>query len=285
MRSAFLFLLAISQLSAGVDLRIAGSDLLGAELSRTLCDWGARQGVAVALAFDGSRPGLEQWEQHRAELVLTLTPSEEALAVAGGVSLVLGYYALVVVAPKDSSMEIISLPEIRDVIAESGKGRPRLRMDLGEDLRWAAAQPPEATLPAVGAMMLEGLRQPLGSSPELVPAHNHRGPESDRASARPQSALEIVLAGSKLAAERKIVAVAMADGEPAFTPTPDNIHAGDYPLRLPFRAVFRRESARELRPILRFLLGDELAAVFSRAGMVPLAPPARHHQRLAVESL
>ena len=81
----------------------------------------------------------------------------------------------------------------------------------------------------------------------------------------------------------KIVPVASDKDEPAYSPTPENLHSGDYPLSLPLRIVFRRESAHALRPLLRYLFSDEFASRLEPAGVVPLAPAARQQQFNALD--
>jgi phosphate transport system substrate-binding protein len=51
----------------------------------------------------------------------------------------------------------------------------------------------------------------------------------------------------------RLVRVAVRAGEPAFSPTPENLSSGDYPLALPLQIVFRREATARLRPLLKFL--------------------------------
>ena len=63
----------------------------------------------------------------------------------------------------------------------------------------------------------------------------------------------------------------------------ENAYSGDYPLALPLRIVFRRESAAALRPLLRFLFSDGFTPVLERASLVPLATTARRQQTAALE--
>lgn len=47
----------------------------------------------------------------------------------------------------------------------------------------------------------------------------------------------------------------------AFRPDRDNIFNGDYPLSLPFYIAVEKSAAVRLKPLLKTLLGDEIAAV------------------------
>ena len=79
----------------------------------------------------------------------------------------------------------------------------------------------------------------------------------------------------------KLLPVSLRADEPAYLPTPENLRSGDYPLQLPLRIAFRRESVRALQPLLHFLFSDELAPRLERAGVVPV-PAATRRQAVAV---
>jgi len=83
----------------------------------------------------------------------------------------------------------------------------------------------------------------------------------------------------------KLVPVAVQSTDPAFLPTLENVHSGDYPLRLPVRLVVRRESVAALKPLLRFLAGDAAVPHFEQAGLVPLPASARVQQLAALEKM
>ena len=82
-----------------------------------------------------------------------------------------------------------------------------------------------------------------------------------------------------------LVPVSPRADDPAFLPTPVNLHSGDYPLQLPLRVAFRRESALALQSLLNLLYSDELASRLERAGVVPLPEAARRRQRAVWEKI
>jgi hypothetical protein len=79
----------------------------------------------------------------------------------------------------------------------------------------------------------------------------------------------------------KVLALAMGPGGVAFGPTLENVHAGDYPLRVPLRLVLPRAAAGEHLVLSRFLLGDEAAMAMRADGLVPL--PRAVRQQLAFD--
>lgn len=56
----------------------------------------------------------------------------------------------------------------------------------------------------------------------------------------------------------KALTVSADSGSPAFGPTNDNVYYGDYPLRLPFKIVYKKDREAEVANVLRILLSDEV---------------------------
>jgi hypothetical protein len=82
-----------------------------------------------------------------------------------------------------------------------------------------------------------------------------------------------------------VLRVSRGDENVAFGPTPENVHAGDYPLRLTLWLAVRPEfqSAGGL-DLVRFLLDDEVARRISCAQVLPLTRPVREQLRFETES-
>ena len=71
----------------------------------------------------------------------------------------------------------------------------------------------------------------------------------------------------------------------AFGPTPDNVHSGDYPVRLPIYLVFRKDAAQRLLPLLRFLLSEDAATLWQNAHLVPLPAKVRTAEVFTLEGM
>jgi len=67
-----------------------------------------------------------------------------------------------------------------------------------------------------------------------------------------------------------VLLVARDDKDVAFGPTPENIHTGDYPIRLPFYIVFKPERAAELVGVVNTLLDEPVAVELTKLGYVPV---------------
>ena len=269
------------------EVRVVGTDLLGVDVSRALYNFSGRAELPVALAFDGSRPGFDRLKSGTADLALLVLAPGEDKAVAGFESITLAYHCVVVLGSVVVPLEQVTFDQLRGIFGEGGAKNLNRWGDLGlgGDVAASAIVP---HVPAVGqGIMAEFFRQTvLQERPFRSTVVRYAAP-ADLAFrlAGDRQALALAPARPPNAPGLKIVPVAARTGEPAYSPTPENLRSGDYPLGLPLRIVFRRESAQALRPLLRFLFSDDFAALLEPAGVIPLAPAARQQQLLAIEKL
>jgi ABC-type phosphate transport system substrate-binding protein len=73
----------------------------------------------------------------------------------------------------------------------------------------------------------------------------------------------------------KVLMVSDGDDAPAFGPTDDNVHYGDYPIRLAFYIVYNKRDADKLRAVIRELLNDEVAASLRTNDLIALPDTVR----------
>lgn len=59
----------------------------------------------------------------------------------------------------------------------------------------------------------------------------------------------------------KTLMVSTEEGRPAYGPSEDNIHYGDYPLRLPFYIVYKSTNQAKVKPILTLLFSKEFSEI------------------------
>jgi hypothetical protein len=102
------------------DLRVVGTDLLGVEFSKALHTAAGRAGLTLALALDGSRPGLEEFKANRANLGLVVfAPGEEAGAAAFE-RVPLAYHRVVILVPVVSPLEQLTLAQLDGIFGAGG---------------------------------------------------------------------------------------------------------------------------------------------------------------------
>ncbi len=265
------------------DLRVVGTDLLGIEFTKSFYAFAGRNGIPLTLAFDGSRPGIEQLKTGRADCALIVLPAEEMAALRGFTAKPVGYQPVIVLAPASCPVEQITFGQLAAVFGAKPAGQPRAGVrwrDLGATGEWAD-EFVAPLVPEVGAgvaleyfrhvVLLDGaLRRDL---PRFASAHELAGQFG------PKSRV-LALAGALPADAKsmKPLRVANDPARPAIAATAETLHAGRYPLRLPVQLVFSTERPAAAASVAAFLFGDEAAAAMAMAGHVPLPATARAEQ-------
>lgn len=264
--------------------RMVGTDLLGVEFSKALYEFTGRHRLEVALAFDGSRPGLDELKAGRADLALLVLPAGEESAVPVFQSIPVAYHRVVVIVPVACPMAHVTFDQLAGIFGVS-PGRVERWRELGIGGEWADSLI-TALAPEVGVgIAVEYFRHLVLAGREFKP-NVIRYTDAAGLAARFSGEMRgVALAAVMPAAvpELKVLPVAVRARGPAFLPTPENLHSGDYVLGLPLRLVVRREALPALLPLVRFLGGDEGAPHFERAGVVPLPALRRTQQLLAFE--
>ncbi len=267
------------------ELRVVGTDLLGVDFSKALYDYAGRHDLVLALAFDGSRPGLDRLKAGRADLALLVLPPGEEGAAAAFESATLAYHRVVVLVPPASPVVQVTLDQLAGIFGVGGPVGFSRWGELGLSGDWSGrAIAPQAPVAGAG-IAAEYFRQVVLHGRDFKSNVGRYDSPVDLALRLAGDSRAIALASSPPSKPgvAKIVPVATRADEPPYLPTPENLRSGDYPLRLPLRVVFRRESASALRPLWRFLFSDELAPLLERADVVPLPAAARQQQVLALE--
>lgn len=271
--------LAVSQ-TEGAELRVVGTDLLGADFSKAVYSAAAKQRVPIALALDGSRPGFEVLKAGRADIALLVLPANESEMPADVFQEVVAYHCVMVLAPADCPVARITLPQLAAIFGARGGGS-NTWSELHAAGEWAS-KPIVPLLPESGSSLAPEIFRHLvlGDGELKSNLSRYRALEELRSAFGGESrALAIGNSPPRDFEAARVVAVASKPNASAVLPTPDTLHRGEYPLRLPVLVVARRERLPEARPLLQWLRSDEAAAAFERAEVVPVPAGVRAKRR------
>lgn len=280
-------LVSTSLPSAGraAEIRVVGSDLLGPDFSQALYRCAAPEGLRLSLALDGSRPGLEEMRAGRAQLALLTLPTADEPAMADFESILLAWHRVIVLAPAAAPLERITFAQLAGVFGHDAPLSIHRWGDLGVSGEWAA-RPVVPRVPAVGlGLTAEYFRHVVLGGKTVHGGVGRYGKTAELVSYFSGDSSVVALAAVLPAGESglKVLRVSVDAKTTAYAPTVENLDTGKYPLRLPLRAVFRREATGTVLPLLRFLAGPEGEVQLDRAGLVPSAPERRRAELERVE--
>lgn len=269
------------------ELRVVGTDLLGVDFSKALYDFAGRHDLKLALAFDGSRSGLDQLRAGRADLVLFVLPPDEAAGLVGCESVVLAFHRVVILVPPGAPLAKVSLDQLGGIFGAGGPASYARWGELGVAGDWSGSailpHAPVAGFGIVSDFFRHAVLRDRNFKANVV--RYESAADLPVLFAGDSRAIVLASAPPSKPGVAKLVPVALRPDEPAFLPTPENLRSGDYPLRLPLCIAFRRESALPLLPLVRYLFSDELVIQLERAQVVPLPVAARRQQVAALEKL
>ncbi len=267
------------------EMRVVGSDLLGAEFSRSLLLAAGRVELALAVAFDGSRPGLEALRAGRADVALVSFPANEENALNEFSTIPLGWHRVVALVPVEAPLSQITLPQLAGIFGRDARDDVQRWGELGVTGDWSNS-PIKALVPVRGTgLALELFRRLALGGNALKPLVVSYHPGDDLALLLRGDSRAVAIAGAPLAVSTptKVLAVAAQAGEPAFMPSPENLDSGDYPLRLPVQAAFAKANLPRVLPLLRLLLSEESAEKIDRAGLAALSVTSRRRELRELE--
>jgi phosphate transport system substrate-binding protein len=268
-------------------VRVAGSDLFVAALEPELKRFAQDRDLEITVAMQGSRVGLEAVEKGEADLALIVTGADDAKPGAALHVLTAGYLTAVFVAPSSVSLTQISFNQLGGVFGSSEAITLKRWGELGVTGPWSA----RVITPLVArrdALAFDLFRYTALKSPELkatVVTVDDAATLYGRLAGLDEGGLALLATPPPEGLPLKVLLVAKNDRDVAYGPTPENLHSGDYPLRMPVQLVFRKSEAKRLNGVLRQLLADETAPVLLKAGIIPLPVQARNQVVFELESL
>lgn len=269
------------------DVRIVGSDLLGAKFTEGVTAYSKRNDLGVQFNLEGSRAGLERLTAGRADLGLMVFGPGEKPPGEPFVAVTVAYHTVAVVVPASVPVTQITFSQLNAIYADDAQSGVRRWNDLGVTGEWAHRNILPNIPGAGGGITFDLFRHTVLRAPALKPTVAvQTGLAETLTRIRGEEGGMAIMPFLPANQPRlKTLLVARGAQDVAFGPTPENIHSGDYPIRLAVQMVFRKEDAKRLQPVLRYLLSEEAVPVWESVYLVPLPIQARNQQIFDLEVL
>jgi ABC-type phosphate transport system substrate-binding protein len=269
------------------EVRVVGSDLLGTDFADTLTAYSKRNELGLNLAMEGSRAGMEQLNAGLADLAVVVFSPGEKPPGAPYMALPVAYHTAVVVVPASLPLTQITISQLNAIYGDDAKSGLKRWSDLGVAGEWASRN----ILPNIagpgGGLTYDLFRYTVLTTPALRPTVGvQAGVAETLARIRgDEGGMAIMPLLPPNQPRLKTLLVARRAQDVAFGPTAENIHSGDYPIRLPVYLVFRKDAAKRLQSTLRYLLSEDSVALWEKAQLVTLPIQVRNQQIFDLELL
>lgn len=256
-------------------LRIVGSDLLGTGFTKALEQDATGNGYSVEQAFEGSRVGLEAVKAGTADAALVWLAPDEKVPEGNLVSELVAYRVAVVAVPAHIDVTEVTFEQLDGFFGADGGAGYSLWKDLGA----GGSAAPLSVSTHVWADASAGFSTDFFSHLVLrtqrlkTSVIRHEKLEQLLSRVRlEEGGLAILPQLPPRSAGLRVLAVAKKKGDPAFGPSAENIHTGDYPLRWPLLLVYRSEDQERVRRWRTFLFSDGARKMMSEAAALTPVP-------------
>ncbi len=244
--------------STAQEIRVSASDLLADYIVEPLESYGADNGIDFNIDGIGTLPAMDRLRSDETDLAIIAVPEGDEAPRDGLMVYPFAYDVAVVVVNQSNPIDEISMAGLGGIFGANEELNHNTWGDLGlsgwgnRSIKPLAAQKP-------GSISLE-----LFKNSALL----HGGLKSSVSVVKDGEAEELVASDPVSIAilprlperDRLKTLMVSTDGDgPAFGPSEDNVHYGDYPIRLAFFVVFDERDEERLEPVLRALLGDVMA--------------------------
>lgn len=253
---------------------MAVSDLMADSLEASIAELAEQKSLEINYSKQGSLPALERLASDELDIAVIAVPKGHSMPDSKYTVYPFAYDVAVIAVNEDNPVGELSLPQLEGVFGTDGRAGYQTWDELGLSgwtgrsiKKFAAENENSISNELFKYMVLKagGFR----SSVSLT----------DVASAKRSISSDVTCIGllsRKLDSSRiKTLMVSADDDLPAYGPSPDNVHYGDYPLRLPFYVVFEASNKSRIKPILSYLLSETCANLLNESNFYALPDTVR----------
>ncbi|NDC74018.1 phosphate ABC transporter substrate-binding protein [bacterium] len=268
-------------------IRLVGSDLVADTLGPELKAFAAVNELRLAIELRGSRLGMETLQAGGADLALVVLGSEDTPPGPEFVNSIVGYLTTVVAVPATVPLSQIHFGQLAGVFGASEVTNIKRWSELGVTGSWGVRGITAVAVSRRGGLAVDLFRYEVLKTPDLK-STVVQFKDVASATARiggEEGGIALLPSPPEEGGPLKVLLVAKGERDVAYGPTSENLHTGDYPLRLPVRLVFRKTDAKRLNFLIRHLLADETAPTLLKAGVVPLPVQTRNQLVFELENV
>ena len=252
---------SLASICGGAELRVSVSDLMADSLEEQLTDLANQNSIEMTFSKEGSLPALERLASDESDIVVIAIPEGHSMPDAARYATYpLAHDIAVIVVNEDNPIGEVSLAQLGGIFGNNETFDYKTWGELGLS-GWTGRGIKAIAAESASSISNEIFKYTALSSNTFKSAVNL----VDVASAQKAISADVSCIGlvsRKTDSRRtKTLMISAGDGLPAYGPSVDNVHYGDYPLRLPFYGVFVIATNDRVKPRLSYLLRENCSQV------------------------
>lgn len=268
------------------EIKVVGSDLLNAPVTKLLAAYAKEHNLDVEIDLFGSIPAMSQLRNDEAQLGLVSHVDDTEFEHDGMEIVPFAYQVAVVVVNEDNRLSELSLEQLAGIFGTSSETYYTRWGELGLSGGMATRSIQPIVMSRPGSVVVELFkykaldRSPL--KPNIVMIEGYEG--NSELIAGDSGAIAIFPYKPD---DNSLKALSVSGDDEngfAFGPTRENVFYGDYPMRLPFYLVFKPENKNAIDGLLRFMLSPEMSQSLEKNGFMPLPENVRKRTILELDS-
>jgi ABC-type phosphate transport system substrate-binding protein len=275
-KTLLLLPLALIATAQAEEIRIAASDLLADYIKVPLKAYGAENGATFFVDSIGSLPALDRLRSDEIDLAIIAVPEGDQVPRDEFSTYAFAYDAAVLVVNESNPIDEISVARLGGIFGSNEELNLNTWGELGLS-GWGNRNIKALVGTSDASIALELFKYSIFKGGVMKPSVSMVKDTEIEDLLRSDAASIAIL--SRMPKNRKIKVLMVSSGSdiytPAFGPTDDNVHYGDYPIRLAFYIVYNLRDDAKLRPVIRELLNDEVAASLRANDLIALPDTVR----------
>lgn len=256
------------------EIRLLASDLISHFISQPLRTLAETADLDLKINSSGSLPAIDRMRANETDLSIIAIP-EGSETPEGFSTYPFAYDAAVIAVNSGNPLDEISMTRLGGIYGTNEEYNFNTWGQLGLS-GWASRNIKPLAGPAEDSISLEIFRHGVLAGGPMKPSVGMlRDNEIEEALAGNITTIGIL---SQLPKNKnlKVLMLSRAEGSPAYGPSLENIHVGDYPLRLSFLVIFNPRDTDKVKPVLRMLLSEEVAAALNTNMLFSLPDSVRN---------
>lgn len=276
-----IYILCLATLQAE-EFRIAISDLIISYIQAPLEAHADEHGFTLEIESIGSLPALDKLRSDEVDLAIVALPDDNRSYRSEFIVYPFAYDASLVVVKQSNPIQEISMKELGGIFGS----RQELSVNTWGDLGFSGLGSRNIN-PCLGtsenSIILELFKHYALNGTSLNSNVSIDQVDSVEALVSSNGSAIALMPRLPKKSGLKTLMISKDGDSPAFGPTSNNIHHGDYPIRLPFCIAYNQRDKSKLVSLIRYLLEDEMASHLESNALFSLSNNVRRNLVMELE--